>query len=103
MVLAVTEPTQSGLHDLERVVCLAGHFKLPVAVVINKFDLNEDMTHEIERFCRTHRYEVVGRIPYSDVFTRAMVVQKTVLEEVDEGVAQAVTSAWEKVKQLVME
>ncbi len=39
-VLVVTEPTVSGVHDLERVLDLAAHFRVPAGVIINKADLN---------------------------------------------------------------
>jgi len=47
-VLIVTEPTVSGKHDMERVVRLAAHFKVPAMVCVNKYDLNLDQTHAIE-------------------------------------------------------
>ena len=49
-VLIVTEPTVSGRHDMERVVQLAAHFNVPAMICVNKFDLNLDLTREIEAF-----------------------------------------------------
>ncbi|MGB3113344.1 MAG: ATP-binding protein, partial [Candidatus Omnitrophota bacterium] len=46
--LVVTEPTLSGLHDADRVIKVARHFNIPVKVVINKYDLNVDMTNRIK-------------------------------------------------------
>ncbi len=37
-VLIVTEPTVSGIHDLERVAQLAAHLKCRPMVCINKYD-----------------------------------------------------------------
>jgi MinD superfamily P-loop ATPase len=48
LVLVVTEPTVSGQHDLERVLSLTRHFKMPAAGCVNKWDLNPEMTHQIE-------------------------------------------------------
>jgi MinD superfamily P-loop ATPase len=47
-VIIVTEPTQSGLHDLKRLIDLLKMFKIPSGVIINKFDINPDMSEEIE-------------------------------------------------------
>jgi len=80
LVLAVTEPTLSGLHDLERVVLLAGHFGIPIAVVVNKYDLNETMALEIERWCAGKGIEIAGRISYSKEFTAAMIAGLSVVE-----------------------
>lgn len=63
-LLAVTEPTVSGIHDLMRVTELAGHFKLGVSICINKFDVNMDNSEEIFRFAEAKGFEVVGKIPY---------------------------------------
>ncbi|MEN7973759.1 MAG: P-loop NTPase, partial [Verrucomicrobiota bacterium] len=46
-VLIVTEPTVSGVHDLERVLKLSQHFGVPVSVVINKADLNPEQAQRI--------------------------------------------------------
>ena len=49
-VLIVTEPTVSGKHDMERVVQLAAHFKVPARICVNKFDLNLELTRDIEKY-----------------------------------------------------
>ena len=51
LAVAVTEPTPSGRHDLERVAALCRHFQTAFAVIINKYDLNPDETARIEGFC----------------------------------------------------
>ena len=51
LAVAVTEPTPSGRHDLERVAALCRHFRTDFAVIINKYDLNPDETARIEGFC----------------------------------------------------
>jgi len=44
MVLAVTEPTLSGLHDLQRIADLADHFGMDMMVCINRWDLNQQIS-----------------------------------------------------------
>ncbi|MGB9762379.1 MAG: (4Fe-4S)-binding protein [Thermodesulfobacterium geofontis] len=66
LIIAVTEPTLSGIHDLERVVDLANHFKIPVKVIINKFDLNSQMSLQIEKSLKERKIEVIGKIPFSE-------------------------------------
>ncbi|PHP46244.1 (4Fe-4S)-binding protein, partial [Methanosarcinales archaeon ex4572_44] len=51
LALIITEPTQSGLHDLERVLDLADHFNVEAMVCINKHDINSEMTERIQSFC----------------------------------------------------
>jgi len=79
-VLIVTEPTVSGKHDMERVVQLSAHFKVPAMVCINKYDLNLEATQAIERFSKKHHLPVLGYIPFDPTFTHAMVQGQTVFE-----------------------
>ncbi|KPK71559.1 MAG: (4Fe-4S)-binding protein [Acidithiobacillales bacterium SM23_46] len=94
LVLIITEPTVSGLHDLERVARLAEHFQIPRAVCINKFDLNEQMTERIEQWCGSCNVPVIGRIPYDTVFTDAMVHEAAVVEYSGGVTAQTVKEIW---------
>ena len=81
LVLAVTEPTLSGIHDLERVVSVADHFKVPVTVAINKYDINVDNSNKIEQYCSKNNLTVAGKIPYDQCVTKAMVNRKSVIED----------------------
>ena len=97
LVLAVTEPTVSGLHDLRRVLELAGHFKIPVVVAINKWDLNEEMTRTITETVRSKGIEVLGTIRYDRAVTDAMVHETSVVEYTDAPVAEDVRKLWNNV------
>lgn len=66
IVVAVTEPTLSGMHDLGRVIELAKHFKIPLKVIVNKFDLNPQMSEKIEEELGKFEIELAGRIPFSE-------------------------------------
>lgn len=79
-VIIVTEPTISGIHDMERVFKLAEHFQIPAAVIINKADLNSEMCKQIESTVEKHHVPVLGRIPYDPAVTEAMVRGETVIE-----------------------
>lgn len=95
-VCIVTEPTVSGLHDMERVMRLAAHFRVPGMVVVNKYDLNPAMTENIEHLARERNVTCLGRIPFDPGFTRAMVQGKTIVEyEKDSELTKTVTAIWE--------
>ncbi|MCX6650872.1 MAG: ATP-binding protein [Methanomassiliicoccales archaeon] len=72
LILAITEPSQSGEHDLLRLVELAHHFSIPICVAINKWDLHPGMTKRIEESCHAHEVTVVGRIPYDPSVLQAI-------------------------------
>ena len=72
LCLVVTEPTLSGLNDLERVLELINSFKIKVLVCINKYDINLNMTENIENYCRENNIEIIGLIPYDDIVTKSI-------------------------------
>jgi len=99
-VLIVTEPTVSGIHDMQRVSDLAAHFKVPAMVCINKFDINLDATREIENFSNQKGLALLGRIPFDPIFTKAMIQGQTIFEyNTDSETGRMVTQIWEKLRQ----
>ncbi len=99
-VLIVAEPSVSGRHDMERVAQLAAGFNIPAMVCINKFDINPEQGEAIEAYAAEKNVAVMGRIPFDPMFTKAMVMGKTLFEYNgrSEG-SDAVRSIWEKVAQ----
>jgi len=80
MAVVVTEPTKSGLHDLKRILELISNFKVLVCVIINKFDLNKNISHEIDLYCKESQIPVIGRIPFDTNIVMAMVHCKSIVE-----------------------
>lgn len=60
----VTEPTLSGLHDLERVLSLIERFRITPYFVINKYDLSEEISQKIETFLTERNFSVSVKIPF---------------------------------------
>ncbi len=71
-VLVVTEPTPSGRSDAERVVDLCRHFRRPVSLAINKFDLHPRIASEVEAWAVEKELAIVGRLPYDPVVPTAI-------------------------------
>jgi MinD superfamily P-loop ATPase len=100
LAVAVTEPTPSGRHDLERVADLCKHFQTAFAVIINKHDLNPDETARIEAFCRDGSYPVLARLPHDPLVTKAM-IQGLVVTELPEGdFSRELRQAWARIEAL---
>jgi MinD superfamily P-loop ATPase len=99
-VLVVTEPTVSGKHDLERVVELADHFKVPAMICVNKFDLNLELTREIEKYAEEKKIACIGRIPFDPMFTYAMIQAQTVFEyDGRSPVGEAIRHVWQQLSE----
>ena len=95
LALLVTEPTLSGIHDLERVIGVCRHFGVPVLVCVNKYDLNEDNTDRIERYCSEEGIEVAARISFDNVMTQAIVEGLPVVEYTNGKVTQQIKELWQ--------
>ncbi|MFH1875192.1 MAG: ATP-binding protein [Pseudomonadota bacterium] len=80
IALIVTEPTVSGVHDLKRALQLTQHFKINSAVLINKSDINEQISTEIEDFCNSQNIIIAGKIPYTTEFVKAQLAGQTIIE-----------------------
>lgn len=80
LVLVLSEPTVSGIHDLKRAIELTAHFKIPTVACINRYDINEKKSLEIEAFCRGAGIPLLTCLPYSDVTTQAMLKEESVIE-----------------------
>jgi MinD superfamily P-loop ATPase len=99
-VLIVTEPTVSGKHDMERVVQLAAHFKVPAMICVNKFDLNLELTRDIEKYAEDRNIVCLGRIPFDPIFTKAMIQAQTIFEyDGQSTVGEAVRGTWQRLAQ----
>jgi MinD superfamily P-loop ATPase len=94
MALLVTEPTLSGIHDLERVLDVCHHFGVPAVVCINKYDLNEENTRQIESDCINHGVQIAGKIPFNNVVTESIVQGVPVVEYSNGNVTREIERMW---------
>ncbi|HUU78138.1 MAG TPA: ATP-binding protein [candidate division Zixibacteria bacterium] len=98
LVLIVVEPTLSGIHDLERVLEVTQHFKVPAMVCINKYDLNLQNSSQIENFCKSNKITIAGKIPYNDIVPESIIAGKSVFELPENVVSNAIRNIWYEMK-----
>ena len=94
-VLIVTEPTVSGVHDLQRVLELARHFGVESYICVNKWDLNPARTVEIEDMAQKAGARLAGRIRYDPAVTKAQIGVRAVVET-DAPSAADIRRIWNK-------
>jgi MinD superfamily P-loop ATPase len=100
----VTEPTMAGIHDMQRVLNLLTQLRVKPSVIVNKFDLNIEKTEEIERYCREHGVEVLGRIPFDSVMTESMVAAQTLSEFApDHEISRLLQEIWARISEILSE
>ncbi len=95
LALVVTEPTVSGEHDLERILSLTEHFKIPSIVCVNKWDLNKELTERIEDKARLMGAWIGARIRYDRSVTLAQIQERAVVE-MDSPVSSDIRRIWEQ-------
>ena len=96
--LVVTEPTMSGIHDLDRALRLLNHFGTSPLVCVNSYDINRKNTEKIVKYCKKNKIEVAGKIPFDSIVTKAMVAGKTIVEHSPENtVSHNIKATWENV------
>ena len=101
LALLVTEPTPSGLHDLERVAELCRTLRIRSAVLINKADLNPEYLRAIHGICKIHGIPEVGHLVHDPMVTAAMVKGRAVTEVPDSPFGARVREIWTDLEQLI--
>jgi MinD superfamily P-loop ATPase len=101
LVLVVSEPTLSGRHDFERVAELTRHFNIPTALCVNKYDINHDLTDQIEQSAEKSGVKTVGRIEYNNNVTKAQLAAKSIVEYCDDTVTYQIKDTWNKLTELL--
>jgi MinD superfamily P-loop ATPase len=98
-VLLVIEPTNSGFHDIKRVIDLIESFSIPSFAVVNKFDINPEVTAGIEIFLKDKNIPLLAKLPFDKKMVEAMVEGKTIVEYAPSSeISKKIKEVWEKIK-----
>lgn len=100
-VLVVTEPTQSGAEDFLRIVKLCKQFGIPTFICINKADINEEVSFQIERYSRENGLYLVGKIPYDDTVMQSINELKPIIYYENSQANLAIREMWNKLKSIL--
>ncbi len=103
LLLVVAEPTVSGRHDMERLIALAKHFRLPAAVCVNKSDLDRETAEGIAAWCGEQQVPVLGEIPYDIAVTKAQLDGVSVVEHGASPAAEALQNLWRATEKALRE
>lgn len=99
IAIIVTEPSMSGIHDMQRAVKLTKHFDLPAVIVINKADMNAEQTIRIYDYCTEKRIEILGEIPFDETVEKALSREKDIMEFPESPAAKAIMDIYQKLSQ----
>ncbi|HAX93668.1 MAG TPA: (4Fe-4S)-binding protein [Bacteroidales bacterium] len=97
-VVVVTEPTISGLSDMERAIEVVQKFNIPAYVIINKYDLNQAMSRQIEEWCSHNHVTVAGMLPFDRQITEAMIEAKSIIEfNLESEISKKIITIWNRI------
>jgi len=101
LALVVTEPSLSGIHDMERVIQMAHYFKTQTACCINKYNLNLQNSAQIESWCEKNSIPLVGKIPFDEEVTKSMVQGIPLTEYANNSVSKEIKKMWQILDKLI--
>lgn len=101
LAVLVTEATVSGLHDLKRVYTLVKSFNLKAACIINKYDLNAEVTNEIEAFLQEEHIALAAKVAYDETFAKALSQAKTIIEYSNSDLKAEIEKSWQNIKNIL--
>ena len=70
---------------MKRVIEITVNFKVKTVVVINKYDLNNDITSKIESWCIENNVPVIGKISFDAQIVSAMINCQSIVEWMPES------------------
>lgn len=79
-VVLVTEASKSAFLDLKRALEVAREYSKQIYVIVNKYDLNNEVSNEIHLYCDKLNIPIVAKIPFDKEIVYAMVNKQTIIE-----------------------
>ncbi len=97
-IVIVTEPSISGLHDMQRALEIVKKFNLTADIIINKCDINTSMTSQIKEWCKENGIKVAGELAFDKNMVEAMVQSKSIIEyDPDLKISKEIKEIWNKI------
>lgn len=98
-VITITEPTPSGLHDLERAIEVVQQFNIAFGIVINKCDLKSPFQEKFKNYIEKTGHTIFGKIPFDLSVPKAMSFAEPVVTFAPDSKASlAIKKIYERLK-----
>ena len=99
LALIVIEPSISSLHDADRLLKLIKSFKIPAFAIINKFDLNHELSEIIEDYLKVNKVPLLTKLPFDKAMVKAMINKQTIVEyQLESEISLALKKLWIKIQ-----
>jgi MinD superfamily P-loop ATPase len=101
IALIVTEPTQSGLSDMSRILSLIKGFNTKPLICINKWDINKEVSNNIKELAKEQGVDVVGMIPFDETVNEAVNNLIPIVEYKGSQAAEKIRVMFEDIMQMI--
>ena len=101
LALIVTEPTQSGAHDLRRILDLTRYFHVPSKVIINKCDINPEISEEIKIEVKNYDAEVIAELKYDIQVSKGVMASPFSYEALPDHWKEGISNCWVSIKEIL--
>jgi MinD superfamily P-loop ATPase len=98
--LVITEPTPSGEHDALRVMQLAKQMRVPLALCVNRWDINPQLTNQLENQASQLGAFITGRIRQDKAMVDAQMLGLSIMQYKPTEVARDICHVYEQLKHL---
>ncbi len=98
LAIVVTEPTLSGIHDMKRALDLTKHFHIRSLIVINKYDLNLEMTNNINQIATEYNSKIIGKIPFDKNVNDALMDGQSIIDYGEGQAYNSMLELWDNLK-----
>ena len=100
VVILITEPTLSGMRDLERILATTTHFHIPAYLILNKADLNQENATALRKLYQDGSIHPLGEIPFDTLFIQAQLAAQPITKFAPHAKSsQAIQNIWHNLKQ----
>jgi MinD superfamily P-loop ATPase len=98
LAVMVTEPSLAGRQDLDRVSALTSHFRIPMLLCINRWDVNPQLAFELVDRAAARGVEATEMIRYDRAVCAAQARGRPVVELGEHGAAGDIRRVWDTVR-----
>jgi MinD superfamily P-loop ATPase len=100
LVLVVSEPSISGISDMERIIETAQKFQTKIAVCVNKYNTNIKNSERIVQYCQDNQILFVGKIPFDSNAIKAINNGKSIID-IDCDAGDATKDVFNKIMKIL--
>ncbi len=96
-VVIVTEPSLSGFSDLKRLYQLIEKLQIKTGCIINKFDINENITNDIIQYLGINKIDYIDKFYFNKSFIQANRAGIPIILYADTDLKERISIAWAKI------